>query len=76
VLVLLIASCTGEGGGEPTPTETIPRGGTLRVELFENPDALFTHLTLDQQRAYWYSEWELSVLPAADAPVLQRQAHG
>jgi peptide/nickel transport system substrate-binding protein len=60
-LVLLFASCTGgEGRGEPTPTETIPRGGTLRVELYENPDLSFTHLSLDPQRGYWYSEWELS----------------
>jgi peptide/nickel transport system substrate-binding protein len=60
-LVLLIASCTGgEGEGEPTPTQRIPRGGTLRVELFENPDTPFTRLSLDPQRAYWYSDWELS----------------
>jgi peptide/nickel transport system substrate-binding protein len=60
-LALLLGSCTSsreEAGG--SDSEKIPRGGTLRVELYEIAEAPWTHLDLDPQRGWWFGNFELS----------------
>lgn len=57
-LAIFAGSCTrddGEPGG--VQRDPAPRGGTLRVELYEQSDS---PVTLDPQQDWWYDNFELS----------------
>lgn len=61
VLALVLGSCTSDREEtRASDSEKIPRGGTLRAELYEAADAPWTHLDLDPQRGWWFGNFELS----------------